>query len=400
MPTVLIAPDKFKGSLTAMEVCRALATGIRRVHPVPAPEDGTGRVAGPARAGSVPSAATHLDLLPIADGGDGTIEAALAAGFVEHRTEVTGPTGEPVSARWAQRGTEAVLELAEASGLRLLPGGRLDHARAQTVGLGQVLLAARDAGAREITVGIGGSASTDGGTGMLRALGARLTGADGQAIPVGHDGLDRLEQADLAPALAAVEGLTIVAACDVTSPLLGPEGAAAVFGPQKGLEPSDVSVADARLRRLADLVDPEGAHRDLPGAGAAGGTGFALSLLGARFTSGADAVLDLLDLDGHVARADLVITGEGHLDAQTLQGKGPAEVARRARAAGRPVIAVAGAVSLDASALEHAGIAVALDLVSRAGGTQEAIARARTLLEDVGEQIGRENLTGQGPTLP
>lgn len=383
MPTVLIAPDKFKGSLTAAQVCQALADGIRRaVDPGPGPSSAS------------------LDLLPIADGGDGTIEAALAAGFTEQRTEVTGPTGQPVEARWALRGTEAVLELAESSGLRLLPDGRTDHARAQTLGLGQVLLAARDAGAREITVGIGGSASTDGGTGLLRALGAHFTDADGREIPAGHDGLEHLAHADLIPALAATAGLEIVAACDVTSPLLGPEGAAAVFGPQKGLEEADVPAADARLRTLAQLVDPASSHRDRPGAGAAGGTGFALSLLGARFTSGADAVLDLLDLDAHLASADLVITGEGHLDIQTLQGKGPAEVARRARSVGRPVIAVAGAVSLNPAQCDGAGIDLAMDLVSRAGSTEQAIARARSLLTDVGEQIGREHLTGTGPRLP
>lgn len=379
MPTVLIAPDKFKGSLSAADVAGALARGI-----------------------AVTSPDAHTELLPIADGGDGTVEAALAAGFTAHEARITGPTGESISARWAQNGTDAVLELAETSGLRRLPcdaAGRtlLDHARASTRGLGELILAARDAGAAHLVIGLGGSASTDGGAGLLAALGARLLGGDGAPIPDGHDGLAAVASADLGPALAALDGVHLEAACDVTNPLLGPDGAAEVFGPQKGLADADIRAADEVLGRWADAVERAGADpsgtsplRGRPGAGAAGGTGFALYALGADFVSGADAVLDLLGFDAALARADVVITGEGRLDRQTLSGKGPAEVARRAADAGARVIAVAGSLELATEELEGAGIDLALDLLSRARDVEDAMDRTAQLLQDVGREIGAE----------
>lgn len=388
MPTVLIAPDKFKGSLSAADVAAAIARGI---------------------AATGPDARTEL--LPIADGGDGTVEAALAAGFIAHEADITGPTGERITARWAQSGADAVLELAETSGLRRLPldeAGRmrLDHSRASTRGLGELILAARDAGAEHLVIGLGGSSSTDGGAGLLTALGARLLDADGTAIPDGHDGLDALASADLAPARAALAGVRLEAACDVTNPLIGPEGAAAIFGPQKGLATPDIPAADAILRCWADAVEEDGsgpsnpsvpsnapaptAMRELPGAGAAGGTGFALYALGAQFVSGADAVLELLGFDAALSRADIVITGEGRLDRQTLSGKGPAEVARRAADAGARVIAVAGSLELAPEELEGAGIDLALDLLSRARDVEDAMDRTAQLLQDVGREIGAE----------
>lgn len=401
-PRILIAPDKFKGSLNAAAVARALARGISAGSPL-----------------------ARITLLPIADGGDGTVDAALAAdsGFSERTVTVTGPTGQRIPARFALRDGTAVLELAESSGLRRLPGGRLAHGIAQTRGLGETILHARDAGARVLVIGLGGSASTDGGAGMLRALGAQLLDENGASIPEGSDGLEHVSAVDLSPARDAVAGLALIAACDVTSPLLGPDGAAAVFGPQKGLAAKDLEQADARLRRLADLVEadapasgprpsglqePRGADaassgphalqlRDLPGAGAAGGTGFALLALGAQFLSGADAVFDLLRVDERIAAADVLITGEGRLDAQTLAGKGPAEAARRGRAAGCRVIAVAGAIDLDGRQIAGAGIDEAFDLLSRAAAepsaedderTAAAIAQAEELLERVGREIG------------
>jgi glycerate kinase len=390
MPTVLIAPDKFKGSLSAADVAAAIARGI---------------------AATGPDARTEL--LPIADGGDGTVEAALAAGFTAHEAEITGPTGERITARWAQSGADAVLELAETSGLRRLPldeAGRMrpDHSRASTRGLGELILAARAAGAEHLVIGLGGSSSTDGGAGLLAALGARLLDADGTEIPDGHAGLDALASADLAPARSALAGVRLEAACDVTNPLLGPEGAAAIFGPQKGLATPDVPAADATLRRWADAVEEGGgpsdpsaapapaALRERPGAGAAGGTGFALYALGAQFVSGADAVLELLGFDAALSRADVVITGEGRLDRQTLSGKGPAEVARRAADAGARVIAVAGSLELATEELEEAGIDRALDLLSRARDVEDAMERTAQLLEDVGREIGRGMGRGTG----
>lgn len=363
--TVLLAPDKFKGTLTAAQVADALRRGISLTAP-------------------------QLRILscPIADGGDGTVDAALAAGSTEHTTSVTGPTGQVRSARWALQGDVAVLELAETVGLHALPGGELAPRTASTRGLGELLRAAVGAGARTILVGLGGSASTDGGAGLLQGLGAHLLAADGTDIAPGLEGLDTLVSADLGPALTVLEGVTLIAANDVTNPLLGEDGAAAVYGLQKGIAADRIGWADETLAAAARVLDPEGAHRDQPGAGAAGGTGFALFLLGAIQRSGADAVFELVGVDALLGEADVVVTGEGKLDAQTLQGKGPAEVARRARQRGLPVAAVAGAVTLTSEQLDSAGIADAWDLTSLAGSTRRALQDGERLLVEVGRELG------------
>lgn len=368
-PTVLIAPDKFKGSLSAAEVTTALTHGIHRAAP-------------------------HTAVLscPIADGGDGTVDAALAAGSTAHSITVTGPTGEARRSRYALAGDVAVVELAETVGLAALPGGALAPHTASTRGLGELIAAAVAGGARTVVVGLGGSSSTDAGAGLLQGLGARLLTTRGEEIAPGTEGLAELASADLAPALEALDGATLIAANDVTNPLLGPDGAAAVYGPQKGLGPGEVAQVDALLSRAAGILDPSGALPGREGAGAAGGTGFALFLLGAQQRSGADAVLELAGFDALLARAELVITGEGKLDEQTLQGKGPAEVARRARAAGLPVVAVAGALALDPAALTEAGIEHAFDLTSRAGCVEEAICRAQDLLVEVGQDLAAQLL--------
>ncbi|GAB4095720.1 glycerate kinase [Brachybacterium horti] len=366
MTAVLLAPDKFKGSLTAAQVAAALARGITATSP-----------------------GASLASCPIADGGDGTVDAAIAAGAEERTTWITGPTGEPREGTWALDGDVAVLELASAVGLAALPGGHLAPRAVSTRGLGELIHAAVGAGARTIVVGLGGSASTDAGAGLLQALGAGLLAAGGEPIAPGLAGLEQLAQADVAPALAALNGVTLIAANDVANPLLGPEGAAAVYGPQKGLDEDGVREAEAILTSAAALLDPDGGHARAAGAGAAGGTGFALLLLGATQRSGADVVLELAGFDERLAGADLVVTGEGKLDEQTLHGKGPAEVARRAVAAGIPVWAVAGAVTLGPEQLEQTGIRRALDLVSRADGVEDAIARGEELLEAIGEEIGQ-----------
>ena len=366
MTRLLLAPDKFKGSLTAAEVVAALSRGITATAPD-----------------------AEITACPIADGGDGTVDAALAAGATAQPATVTGPTGEPRETVWALEGTTAVLELADAVGLKALPGEELSQRDASSRGLGELILAAVRAGAREIVVGLGGSASTDAGAGLLQALGARLLTADGEDIAPGLAGLEALASVDLAPALAALEGASLTAANDVANPLLGADGAAAVYGPQKGLGPEAVTAADRTLAAAAALLDPSGATARAEGAGAAGGVGYALLLLGATQRSGADVVLELAGFDARLAAADLVVTGEGKLDVQTLQGKGPAEVARRAAAAGLPVLAVAGAVTLDQQELASAGIDEAFDLVSRAADVPDAIARGEALLEEVGREMGR-----------
>lgn len=363
--TVLLAPDKFKGTLSAAQVVEALRLGIARTAP-------------------------ELQVLscPIADGGDGTVDAALAAGFTEHSATVTGPTGAPRIARWALQDGVAVLELAETVGLQALPGGSLAPGTASTRGLGELIRAAVSAGAHTVLVGLGGSSSTDAGAGLLQGLGAHLLTEDGTAISGGLNALPTLARADLAPALEALEGVTLIAANDVTNPLLGTEGAAAVYGPQKGLAPHEVETADAALAAAAEILDPSGTHRDRAGAGAAGGTGFGLFLLGARQRSGADAVFELVGVDLLLEQVDVVVTGEGKLDEQTLQGKGPAEVARRAQQRGLPVAAVAGAITLSAAQLDDAGIEEAWDLTSLAGSSRLALENGAELLVEVGRSLG------------
>src|SRR5690606_3743659 len=215
-----------------------------------------------------------------------------------------------------------------------------------------------------------------------------LLDKSGAEIGPGLDGLAALHTADLTPALAAMDGIELVAANDVTNPLLGADGAAAVYGPQKGLSPEEIGPADEILAAAASLLDPDAVHRDLTGAGAAGGAGFALSLLGAAQRSGADAVFALIGFSELLARADAVVTGEGKLDSQTLQGKGPAEVARLAREKGVPVAAVAGAVTLEPDALGAAGIGRAWDLITRAGSFEVAVAEGERLLTEIGEELG------------
>ncbi|APX32400.1 glycerate kinase [Brachybacterium sp. P6-10-X1] len=372
--TALLAPDKFKGTLSAAAVTRALAAGIARS----APE-------------------VTVRSCPIADGGDGTVDAALAAGSQARTTTVTGPTGLPHSARWALADDVAVVELAETVGLHALPDGDLAPCTASTRGLGELIRVALEAGARTIIVGLGGSASTDAGAGLLQGLGAHLLTVDGTDIGTGLEGLSALATVDLAPALALLDGASLVAANDVSNSLLGADGAAAVYGPQKGIPAARIEHADAVLAAAAALLDPASLHRDLPGAGAAGGTGFALFLLGARQRSGADAVFELIGVDAQLAAADVVVTGEGKLDEQTLQGKGPAEIARRARERGLPVAAVAGAITLDEQTLRRAGIERSWDLVSRAGSVDEAIAHSERWLVEVGEELGHWLADGAAP---
>lgn len=373
MPRVLLAPDKFKGTLTAAEVAGHLSDGLRSVLP-----------------------AVEVVVVPVADGGDGTLAAAQAAGFRLVPVRATGPTGVPCTASYARRGTDAVVELAQVSGLAQLPGGRLDALGATSRGTGQLIAAALDAGARRVVVGIGGSACTDGGSGLLRGLGARLKGRHGRALRDGGGALEdviSLDLSELHPALAEAE---LVVACDVDNPLTGRTGAAAVYGPQKGAGPGDVERLDAALSLWAAVVAAATGHdhRDRPGAGAAGGVGFALmAVLGAVPRPGAQVVAELTGLADAVGAADLVVTGEGSLDEQTLHGKAPAGVAALARDKGVPVVAVAGRVLLDDARLTAAGFDAAYPLLGEAT-EDEAVRRPGPLLERIGARIAREHLGG------
>ena len=374
MPRVLLAPDKFKGTLTAAEVAQHLATGLRSVRPE-----------------------VEVVVVPVADGGDGTLAAAVAAGFTRVPVRATGPTGVPGESAYGVRGTEAVVELAEVSGLAQLPGGRPAPLSASSRGTGELIAAALDAGARRVVVAIGGSACTDGGAGLLQALGATVHTASGQDVEPGGVGLLDAAGLDLAGLHPGLAGAELVVACDVDNPLTGGRGAAAVYGPQKGAGPEEVEQLDAALTRWADLVaGATGAdRRDEPGAGAAGGVGFGLlAVLGATTRPGAELVFELTGLPDAVAGADLVVTGEGSLDTQTLHGKAPAAVAALARDKGVPAVAVAGQVLLSAGELAAAGLHAAYALVDEAATRREALDAPGPLLERIGARIAREHLGG------
>ncbi|MGW2237151.1 glycerate kinase [Streptomyces sp. NPDC001759] len=372
---VLIAADKFKGSLTAVQVAERVTAGLRRIVP-----------------------AVEVASLPVADGGDGTVDAAVAAGFERREVRVAGPLGHEVTAAFALRGDTAVVEMAEASGLQRLPKGVFAPLTASTYGSGELLRAALDAGARTIVFGVGGSATTDGGAGMLSALGARFLDADGEPVPPGGGGLDDLATADLSgldPRFADVE---LVLASDVDNPLTGPKGAPAVYGPQKGASPDDVAALDLALAHYAkvleEAVGPRAAeYAASPGAGAAGGIGYGALLLGAGFRAGIEVMLDVLGFAPALERVDLVITGEGSLDEQTLHGKAPAGVAAAARAADKEVVAVCGRLALPPEALGRAGIRRAYALTEIEPDVVKCIADAGPILERVAEQIARDFLT-------
>ncbi|MDX3260040.1 glycerate kinase [Streptomyces sp. NPDC093228] len=371
---VLVAADKFKGSLTAVQVAERVTAGLRRVVPD-----------------------LDVESLPVADGGDGTVDAAVAAGFERREVRVAGPLGNEVTAAFALRGDTAVVEMAEASGLQRLPDGVLAPLTASTYGSGELLRAALDAGARTIVFGVGGSATTDGGAGMLSALGARFLDGAGNPVPPGGGGLAELARADLSgldPRLPAVD---LVLASDVDNPLTGPKGAPAVYGPQKGASPDDVTALDAALAHYAKVLEQAiGAraeeHAASPGAGAAGGIGYGALVLGARFRPGIEVMLDVLGFAPALERVSLVITGEGSLDMQTLHGKAPAGVAAAARAAGKEVVAVCGRLALPPETLGRAGIRRAYPLTELEPDVAKCIADAGPILERVAENIARDFL--------
>ncbi|MEU4010160.1 glycerate kinase [Streptomyces pseudogriseolus] len=366
---MLVAADKFKGSLTAVEVAERVVAGLRRVRPD-----------------------LRAEALPVADGGDGTVAAAVAAGFERHEVRVSGPLGDEVTAAYALRDGTAVVEMAEASGLQRLPDGVFAPLTASTYGSGELLRAALDAGARSIVFGVGGSATTDGGAGMLAALGARFLTASGEQVGPGGAALTELASADLSGLDPRLRSVEFVLASDVDNPLTGPKGAAAVYGPQKGASAEDVERLDAALAHYAKVLDAC-ALAASPGAGAAGGIGFGALLVGARFRPGIEVMLDVLGFASALERADLVITGEGSLDEQTLHGKAPAGVAAAARAAGKDVVAVCGRLALPPEVLGRAGIRRAYALTDLEPDVAVCIADAGPILERTAERIAHDYLT-------
>jgi glycerate kinase len=369
MTRVLLAPDKFKGTLTAAEVAGHLADGIRSAAP------GTGIVT-----------------VPVSDGGDGLLAAFTAAGFqpVTVAGGGAGPPGLTSAVAYARRGAAAVVEFAAVAGL-----SRPAPLTATSRGAGAAIAAALDAGCTRIVLGLGGSASTDGGLGMVQALGARVLDSRGRPVAgnaLGAAAATRLDLSGLHPGLGQA---TLEVACDVDNPLTGPAGAAAVYGPQKGADPEQVRWLDAALSHWADVVAASTGsdHRGDPGAGAAGGAGFAaIALLGARPRPGAQLVLDAVRFGAAVAGADLVVTGEGSLDEQTLHGKAPAAVAEAARTAGVPVVAVAGRCLLAPARLRDAGFGAVYGLQDEAGTPGEALAAPGPLLRRIGARLMEKGL--------
>lgn len=367
---VLIAPDKFKGSLSAAEVATELARGLA--------EQGVSSVE-----------------LPLADGGDGSVEAALAAGFESVSVSARNALGERRQTTIAFDGFTAVVEVANTCGLHTLPAGPLDPTGASSAGFGDAVAAALGLGARRVVLALGGSASTDGGLGLLAALGARATADSGEIVEPSGGTLSAIVAVDVAdlPDLSDVE---MVVASDVQNPLIGVDGSAAVYGPQKGATPELVTSLDAGLRHLVQVLVRSGfpdAPRvaNAPGAGAAGGIGFAAMLLGGRVVSGADFFLDLLQFDARLASCDVVITGEGRIDDQTVHGKLPAVVARRA--GGRAVIAVVGRDDLSLAGRQALGLA---GIYAVAEQTDRDPARDPELTAAILRQLGRTiTLPGQ-----
>ncbi len=372
----MLAPNAFKGTLSAIEAAGAMAEGARRALPE-----------------------ARLDLLPIADGGDGTMDALIAgAGGERRRLRIRGPLGEPVDAEYGllEGGKVAVIEMARAAGLALVPPQRRDPRITTTYGVGELMQHAYDAGARRFIIGIGGSATNDGGAGMAQALGYHLLDDNGVELAPGGAALSRLARIHVGGVHSDWKQAQVDVACDVTNPLTGPQGASAIYGPQKGATPDVVAELDAALKRLAETI-----RRDLgvdverlPGAGAAGGLGAGLvAFVGGRLRPGAEMVMEALHVEDRLRDVDLVVTGEGRIDAQTARfGKGPAILAKHARAAGIPVIAIGGGID-DEEELRL--IFDALESTTPGPMTlQEALANARPLLVRATERALRFVATG------
>lgn len=372
---IVIAMDSLKGSLSSLQAGTAVREGILRADP-----------------------AARVEVRPLADGGEGTVEALVSGmGGTLHHVTVTGPMGTPVDCAYGilPDGKTAVVEMSGAAGLTLVPAEKRDPLRATTYGVGQVLRDAIGHGCRRFIVGIGGSATNDGGAGMLQALGFGFLNQEGGPIAPGAAGLEELCAITDEHALPELAECTFRIACDVTNPLCGPRGCSAVYGPQKGATPDMVRQMDGWLARYAALAAqcrPASADPDYPGTGAAGGMGFAFrTFTNAVLESGIDIVLEETALAVSVRDADLVITGEGRLDGQTAMGKAPVGVARLAKTCGKPVIAFAGSVTPDAAACNGAGIDAFFPILRSVCTLEQAMdpETARRNLADTAEQVFR-----------
>ncbi len=375
---VVVAPDKFRGSLPAAQAARAIALGVVNALP-----------------GAV------VDSVPMADGGEGTVDALVAAtGGHLLSAEVTGPLGDPVRATFGMLGDgrTAVIEMAAASGLALVPRHQRDPSRTTTRGTGELLLAALAAGARRVILGIGGSATNDGGAGFGQALGFALLDREGRPVPPGGAGLARLDRIDATGLDPTLAGVDVVVACDVENPLCGPRGASTVYGPQKGADREMIAALDRNLGRFAEVVarDLGTAIRDLPGAGAAGGLGGGLvAFVSGRLEPGVDLVMRSVNLADRLTGADLCLTGEGAIDASSAFGKTAVGVARLARSLGCPTLALAGTLGPGAGDVLNEGVDAMFSLCPGPMTLDAAVGRAEELLARVAEQVVRCFLAGR-----
>lgn len=369
---IVVAPDSYKGSVSAVEVALAMERGILKVFP-----------------------SARVRKIPIADGGEGTVEALVTATGGQYRSnEVAGPLGERIFAAWGVLGDgkTAVIEMATASGLPLVPADRRDPRKASSYGTGELIRAALDAGLRRIIIGIGGSATNDAGAGMARALGVRFLAADGSQLADGGAALAALVGIDLSGLDSRLQKTEIIVACDVDNPLCGPRGASAVFGPQKGATPEIVAELDAALGRFAEYAQ-QVTGRDvagLPGAGAAGGLGAGLMFFTrAQLKPGIEIVLDTVNFSTVVKDADYVITGEGRTDFQTAFGKAPVGVAKVAKMSGVPVFCLSGGLGKGADDVLAQGIDAVMSICERPMSLEECMAAGSALIESATVRLCR-----------
>jgi len=369
---ILVAPDSFKGSLTAMEAAKNIKKGINSYD-----------------------SKIDVELLPMADGGEGTVQSLVDATNGEIiEKEVNGPLGNKVKAFYGLLGDQktAVIEMAAASGLPLVPEGKKNPLKTTTYGTGELIASALDAGAQKIIIGIGGSATNDAGVGMAQALGAEILDAEGQQIDFGGGNLDKIEKINLDKLDSRLQDVEVVVACDVDNPLYGKDGAAYVYAPQKGADPEMVKILDQNLRHFNQIAIKE-LNKDInkiPGAGAAGGLGAGLvAFLDAELKAGVDIVLDIIDFESYLKDVDLVITGEGMLDGQSIYGKTPVGVSRSAAKKDIPVIAIAGTLGEGVEKILDYGINSYFSIIDRPAELKEIIEESPELLANLSEQIIR-----------
>ena len=369
---IVVAPDSFKGSVTALQAANAIEQGLLRVFPD-----------------------AEIDKIPMADGGEGTVQSLVDAtdGHIQIQ-RVTGPLGDEVDAEFGilADGETAVIEMAAASGLTLVPPNKRNPLHTTTYGTGELILAALEAGCRRLIIGIGGSATNDGGAGMAEALGVKFLNADRKPIERGGGGLGELTSIDIVELHTKIANTETVVACDVNNPLTGPEGASHVYGPQKGATPEMVKTLDAHLEHYDKVLTQTfgQSFNNIPGAGAAGGLGAGLmAFLNAELKLGVDIMIDTVKLKDRMKGASLVFTGEGQLDFQTAFGKTPVGVAKVAKAYNIPVIAIAGGIGEGAEAVYKAGIDAMLGIVQAPMSLDDAVEGAPQLIADTAEQAAR-----------